>query len=147
MTDTQDDNFSGPETPILIVDDNPQYTKVLSKILEAGFGYHNITTAESTREAYELVEADPSRFRLMFVDYNFPSGDSGGELLHKLREREWLTDKVAFLITSEPTVDNMSEAMAAGAMGVVAKPFDRNDLRKQLDKARQSFYLDNTDSF
>ena len=50
---------------ILIVDDNVQYTKVLTKILQAGFGYNDITSSESVEAALELVAQDPDRFQLI----------------------------------------------------------------------------------
>ena len=128
-------SIKDPGTPILIVDDSVQYTQVLTKILKNVFGYTNITTVDETAEAYKLISADPERFRMMFVDFRFPSGTTGGDLLTKLNEESLMIDKVAFLITSEPTVDNVKQASAAGAMGVVAKPFDRDQLKKQLERA------------
>ena len=128
-------SIKDPSTPILIVDDSVQYTQVLTKILKNVFGYTNITTVDETAEAYKLISSDPERFRMMFVDFRFPSGTTGGDLLTKLNEESLMIDKVAFLITSEPTVDNVKQASAAGAMGVVAKPFDRDQLKKQLERA------------
>ena len=128
-------SIKDPGTPILIVDDSVQYTQVLTKILKNVFGYTNITTVDETAEAYKLISADPERFRMMFVDFRFPSGTTGGDLLTKLNEESLMIDKVAFLITSEPTVDNVKQASAAGAMGVVAKPFDRDQLKKQFERA------------
>lgn len=140
MTDSKQSIIS-PETPVLIVDDNPQYTLVLKKMLQAAFGYQNITSVESTEEAFDLLKAEPDRFRLLFVDYMFPSGDGGGALLRKLNQDSLLQGKVAFLITSEPTIDNMKEALSAGAQGVVAKPFDREGLRRQIEKAERAMQV------
>jgi DNA-binding NtrC family response regulator len=139
--------IKSPDTGILIVDDNPQYSFVLAKMLRAGFGYHNITTAASVEEGYKLISEQPGRFRLLFIDYQFPSGASGGELLRKLNIHNLLSGKIAFLITSDPTVDNVGEAMAAGALGVVAKPFDREALRVQLDKAQRAVIAASAESF
>ena len=143
----QNGKITNPETSILIVDDNPQYTMVLKKILTAAFGYLNITSVDSTVKAYDILKTDPGRFQLLFIDYNFPDGHTGGELLTRLATEELLGDKVAFLITSEPTVDNTKAALKAGARGVVAKPFDRKDLLKQLEKADRAAYIDSLDSF
>lgn len=128
--------------PILIVDDNVQYAQVLQRILKSGLGYSNITLVENPKDALALILQDPERFKLMFVDYNFPSGETGGELLVKLKNDNLLEGKIAFLITSEPTVENMKQALGAGAMGIVAKPFDRSKLEEQLEKAKRSIKVD-----
>jgi DNA-binding NtrC family response regulator len=131
-------DINNPDTPILIVDDSVQYSQVLSKILKHGFGYQNVTSVDCVEDAELLVEEDPARFRLYFVDYNLPNGRTGGGFLSLLQERKILDEAVAFLITADPTVDNMQEARKAGALGVVAKPFDREELKKQLQKANRA---------
>jgi len=135
------------QTNVLIVDDNLQYTQVLKRILQGAFGYRNITSVDNTQEAYKLISAEPDKFQLLFVDYNFPTGETGGSLLEKLKRTQLMENRVAFLITSEPTVENVKEATMAGALGVVAKPFDREELKKQLEKAERSIVVDNTESF
>ncbi len=136
-----------PETEVLIVDDNPQYSLVLSKILEASFGYKHITKVTSTEAARELIAQDPDRFKLLFVDYRFPDGHSGGELLEALKRNELMKDKVAFLVTSEPTPENMKQARDSGAVSVLAKPFDRDALRRNLEKAERTLGGQEWDEF
>jgi DNA-binding NtrC family response regulator len=135
------------ESPILIVEDNPQYAKVLERMLKAALGYTNITHVDNTAEAFKRIEQDPSYFRLLFVDYNFPIGESGGRLLEKLQESKLLQGKAAFLITSDPSVENVKQATNAGAVGVVAKPFNTEQIRVQLDKARRSLFAEEVDYF
>lgn len=135
-------SLNSPDLPILIVDDNVQYVQVLTRMLQQGFGYKNITAVHSIEEGYTLLSSDPSRFALLFVDYWFPSGQTGGELLKRLREEKLLEDKVAFLITSEPSVDNVREARVVGAQGVVAKPFDREQLKTSLQRAESALTAD-----
>ncbi len=134
-------------TPILIVDDNLQYSEILKRVLGQGMGYSNITAVHSTAEAFELLSREPQRFSLLFVDYRFPEGETGGELLERLKSERLLSDKVAFLITSEPNVDNQRQALNAGARGVVAKPFNRKVLEEQLEKAQRSLDADQNESF
>ncbi len=135
------------ETSVLIVDDNPQFSSILKMILGQGFGFKQITTVDSTEAAYSLINQAPEKFQLLFVDFRFPGGETGGDLLEKLKQQALLDDKVAFLITSEPTIDNQKQALKAGAMGVVAKPFDRNALRMQLEKADRALKADAGESF
>ena len=141
------ENLKDPTTPILIVDDSSQYTLVLSKILKNVFGYTNVSSVETPEKALELLGREPDKFKMLFIDFNFPCGTTGGALLETLKSQNALRDKCAFLITSEPTVDNVKQASNAGAVGVVAKPFDRAELKKQLDKAERLSASRRTDSF
>lgn len=136
-----------PALPILIVDDNHQYAQLLRRILESGFGFNNITAVNDTKEAQQLISNEPNRFRLLFIDYNFPSGFSGGELLQDLKNEKLLDDKAAFLITSEPSPNNVDQAATAGALGVVVKPFNRVDLAVKIDKAVRFLDLSSGESF
>ena len=136
-----------PHTAVLIVDDNRQFSALLQTILAQAIGLKEVTMVTSTDEAYRLIQREPNRFDLLFVDYFFPAGETGNQLLTRLRSNDLLDDKVAFLITSEPTIDNQREALSAGAQGVVAKPFDRHALRQQLEKAERARKADAGDSF
>lgn len=140
-------SITSPGTPILIVDDNPQYTQLLKRILGTGFGYQDITTVNTTEAAYKLISESPERFQMLFVDFRFPEGATGGDLLTRLKDSNLMDEKVAFLITSEPTVDNQKQALKAGAQGVVAKPFDRNSIQQQLDKVARAERLDDEKQF
>ena len=132
---------------VLIVDDNVQYSQVLKMILGAGFGMKDVTTVDNLREAYHLISTQPERFQMLFVDFHFPDGENGGDLLTKLQKANLLKDKVAFLVTAEPTVDNQRQAQMAGAKGVVAKPFDRKHLKELLDKVSREQQLVDEDGF
>lgn len=139
--------ITDPNTKILIVDDSPQYSTLLSRILSVGLGYTNIVTCASLDEAFALYDHDEPEFALIFVDYNFPEGRTGGEFLRFLDNRGISEKCAVFMITAEPSVENQKEAMKAGACGVVVKPFDRMMLKKQLDKAQQLLDVENTESF
>lgn len=141
------ENVRDSATPILIIDDNEQYSRLLAMMLKRRFGYTNVTTTESAGTAYELISQEPEKFRLLFVDFNLPTGISGGDLLEKLRGEGLLNQKAAFLITAEPTLDNFKRAVASGACGVVAKPFDSEELEKQLQKAERAARALTEDSF
>ena len=121
--------------PILIVDDNTHYAQLLRRILESGFGFNNIISVSDTNEAKNLINNEPDKFKMLFIDYNFPSGDTGGELLQSLSSHDLLQGKAAFLITSEPSNQNVQQASLAGAVGVLVKPFNRNDLEQKIEKA------------
>jgi response regulator of citrate/malate metabolism len=132
-------------TQVLIVDDNIQYSQILTRMLRSIFGFQQITHFDNLEDAKDFMAeqgplaspSEPSQLalRLLFIDYHFPGGKTGGSLIRELSERKLLEGRICFLITSEPSVENMREAQLAGAVGIIAKPFDRAELTRQLDKA------------
>ncbi len=131
--------------PVLIVDDNVQYAQLLRRILESTFGFTNITAVDELDKARVLITKEPEHFKLLFIDYNFPNGDTGGNLLSDLAGANLLDGKAAFLITSEPSNKNMEQACTAGALGVVVKPFNKVDLQLKIGKGLR--HLEPDESF
>jgi CheY-like chemotaxis protein len=136
-----------PTAAVLIVDDSVHYAKVLQRMLGNGLGFSDITVVDNTAAALTLVQENPEKFKILFVDYNFPQGDTGGQFIEKLKAQNLMNGKVVFLITSEPTTENMKQATQAGAAGVVAKPFNSQQLLAQLDKAKRTLFAESVDYF
>lgn len=136
-----------PETPVLVIDDNVQYSRILYRMLEQAFGYKSVTVVDSLAAGYDLLAAPNSAFTLLFVDYRFPNGENGADLIQRLQREGLLQARLAFLITSEPNLDNMKQVLAAGAQGVIAKPFDRAELKRQLEKAERGLTIEQGDAF
>ena len=135
---SDDAPFSTPidaKTKILIVDDSPQFSMILSRLLSGVFGYSSIVSLSNTADALERINATPSEFGLVFLDFHFPSGLNGAQLLAALSERELLGQKIIFLMSSDPTAEALQQVLKSGAAGVITKPFDREELKRQLDRA------------
>jgi CheY-like chemotaxis protein len=130
------------ETAVLIVDDSKQYSLVLQTMLKGAFGYTQVLSCEDIDSAYLTMKSAPERFQMLFVDYNFPDGRTGADFLKKLRDDGLIGQKSIFLITADPTDQNFKLAQEFGAVGMVAKPFDRAQLALQLDKAARAKELD-----
>jgi response regulator of citrate/malate metabolism len=120
---------------VLIVDDSTQYARILTKMLYHLFGFETVTHIASPEEALVKVCSEPQRWKILFIDYNFPSGFSGVSLLEELNSKGLLGEQAVFLVTSAPSAENVKAAVAAGAFGIIAKPFDQNELRRQLENA------------
>lgn len=135
------------KTRILIVDDSIQFAMVLNRLLTGIFGFTAITTLSSTEDALQRLESEPAEFGLVFLDFHFPSGMSGGELLTMMSEKGLLGDKIVFLMSSDPTAEALQRVLKSGAAGVIAKPFDRDELRRQLERASRLAHADEADSF
>lgn len=147
MSDVKRASILNPAIPVLIVDDSMQFASLLRKMLESGLGYQDITHVENTTKAYELIAGSPHHYGVIFIDFRFPDGETGGELLTRLGSEGLLTHSISFLITSEPSSENLKQAKDAGAFGVIAKPFNRDVLRTQLERAEASIAADNIEYF
>lgn len=135
-------DIRSPETSILVVDDSADYALVLRRILQTGMGYRSVEIFSSIDAAYEAIASAPERFPVLFVDYHFPNGRTGAELLEKLRRKDLLHDKVAFFITAEPAIQKAIEANSNGAYGVVVKPFNTDHLKKLIERVDRSLKME-----
>jgi response regulator of citrate/malate metabolism len=136
-----------PNVPILIVDDNLQYSKVLTKLLTSSLGFTNISHASGTEEAYVMIQENPDHYKLLFVDFNFPVGDDGCTLIQKLKDASLLINKIAFLITADPSYEKLKQVTRLGAVGIVGKPFNKEQIIEQISKAKKLMFADSVEYF
>ncbi len=113
---------------ILIVDDEKNYLLVLSALL-GGEGYE-VMTAPSGARALALVEEDEPD--LVITDMRMPRM-SGVQLIQELKER--LPDLPVIVMTAFGTVENAVEAMKAGAIDYITKPFENQELLMTVERA------------
>jgi len=118
---------------ILVVDDEKNYTAVLSAVLEEeGF---DTFMANSGSEAIEILSAE--EISLVISDMKMPGMD-GIALLDKIKQRN--PDLPVIIMTAHGTVDKAVEAMQKGAYTFILKPFDNERLvmyaRKALELQR-----------
>jgi len=104
---------------IVVADDSRAMRMIVVRTLrQAGLGGHEVLEAENGREALELVAANAPD--LILSDWNMPEM-SGIEFLAALRSRG---DATPFcFVTSEGSDEMREQAAAAGAIGLIAKPF------------------------
>jgi cyclic di-GMP phosphodiesterase len=115
-------------TKVLVIDDEAVVREVIVAML-AGSGYE-VVCAATAAEALELF-SDES-IRVVITDIFMPDG-SGLELLETMRIRR--PNLPIVLVTGATTRDDLSEALARGADGFVAKPFTQTELELALAKA------------
>ena len=129
----------GESARILVVDDDENIRKVLTKILEDE-GY----TVESVGTAKEAIEITKRKFyNLALIDIRLPDME-GVKLLTKIRDTTPKMRKI--IITGYPTLRNAIEAVNKGADAYIVKPFDmdkalnviKEQLKKQLEEKRYS---------
>ena len=113
---------------ILIVDDEKNYTAVLSVVLEEE-GYETYT-ANSAARALDILEVED--LDLVVTDMKMPGMD-GLELLGRIKQK-W-PDLPVIMMTAHGTVDKAVEAMQKGAYTFILKPFDNERLVIYSQKA------------
>jgi len=116
-----------PTGRILLVDDNPDNTALLSIVLEAeGF---RISTASSGQMALELVARQPPH--LVLLDWIMP--DINGYEVTRLIKGSAATQHVPIIILSG--MDDQAtrlRAKSAGAAHFLTKPIDLAELRQRV---------------
>jgi two-component system NtrC family response regulator len=113
---------------ILIVDDEKNYPRILSAVLEEE-GFETLC-ANSGYEALEILKN--SDVDLVLTDMKMPKMD-GIELLEKIKDKD--QDLPVIMMTAHGTVDKAVEAMQKGAYSYILKPFDNNRLILYVNKA------------
>jgi two-component system response regulator HydG len=110
-----------PAGRILIVDDDPYFLRVLSRIL-SGENFQ-VRTAEGALEASRILQE--VSFDLVISDLRLPDGD-GLSLLQEIRAAG--SDVPVVILTAYGEVDSYLEAMNAGATEYLNKPVKSEEL-------------------
>ncbi len=120
-------NKTNSDTSILIVDDDLNVLEVLEARLEsAGFAIYK---AENGRDAVRLLK--DNKIDLMISDMKMP-GMSGMEVLTKARMLQ--PGLPIIFLTAYGTIPDAVNAVKAGAVDYLAKPFDGRELVYKLRK-------------
>jgi DNA-binding NtrC family response regulator len=106
---------------ILIVDDDPFFLRVLSRIL-SGENF-KVRTAEGVLEARRVLGEDS--FDVVICDLRLPDGDGLG-ILQEIRRAN--SEVPVVILTAYGEVDSYLEAMNAGATEYLNKPVKSEEL-------------------
>jgi DNA-binding NtrC family response regulator len=114
---------------VLLVDDDPEFTEVLSQRMEARDV--NVDTAASGPEALEKV-GDAS-YDAIILDLSMPGMD-GMETLKRLLQNN--PDLQIILLTGHATLQKGVEAVKLGAMDFLEKPAELQKLMERIEQAK-----------
>ena len=113
--------------PILIIDDDPDFTDTLSQILTTE-GY--ITDIAHTG-AEAMLKIENEFYPLLLIDVNLPDGDG----IDMIKLLDWTEPKIRkIIITGYPSIENAKKAVTAGADDYMVKPIQVHDLLKKLSE-------------
>jgi len=103
----------------LVVDDSSAMRAILRMTLKKqGF---EVTEAKHGLDALSVL-AGAGEFDLVLIDWKMPEMD-GFELLHRIRAQTRFDRTRIMMVTTETCVEQMSEALSAGADDYIMKPF------------------------
>ena len=113
---------------VLVVDDNEDNRYTLTRRLKR-LGYTNLTTAESGRQALDLIGQQP--FDVVLLDIMMP-GMNGYEVLEHLREQDKLAGLPVIMISALTEMDSIIRCIELGAEDYLPKPFNVTMLKARL---------------
>jgi len=119
---------------ILIVDDDPNITSMLSVALSS---LGEVTPVESGAQALERVKAE--QFNLVIVDFMLP-GMTGIDVLRRIREQR--VDTEVIMVTAYASVETVVEALRLGAYDYITKPFQIDAIQSTVRRALEKQYLE-----
>jgi len=113
----------------VIVDDSKAIRMILSKTLEeVGF---EVCQASNGEEALSVFERENGSISLALVDWNMPLMN-GLEFVRRLRSDPRYASVRLMMVTTETEVEQMVQALEAGANEYVMKPFTKEIIADKL---------------
>ncbi|PKB58589.1 MAG: hypothetical protein BZY83_06265 [SAR202 cluster bacterium Casp-Chloro-G2] len=123
---------------VLVIDDVADMLLMLSDYLEE-FGYNQITTVESSYDAFKHLTSEPKApasgvIDLILMDIVMP-GMNGIDACRQIKTKMGFSDVPVIMITGESEMEQLRNAFEAGATDYVTKPFSKLELRVRVESA------------
>ncbi len=116
---------------ILAVDDDPIILELLTQFVQI-VGHHDLLTAQSGREALDIVQSSgTAEFDCFLFDIQMPHMD-GIELTQNIRSTKKYADTPVLMLTAMSDKRYIDAAFSAGATDYVTKPFEVSELTARL---------------
>jgi signal transduction histidine kinase/DNA-binding LacI/PurR family transcriptional regulator/AraC-like DNA-binding protein len=118
---------------ILVVDDEPAFLDLHTRLLETQFPGFKVRTALNGREALQaMMEARPG---LALLDLRMPEMD-GFQVLDQMRESEALRSVPVIVLTAQPLLDDEIQRLGPGVTAVLEKGvFNSADIVTHVEAA------------
>jgi two-component system, chemotaxis family, chemotaxis protein CheY len=118
------------EVQALIVDDSSVMRKIVERSLrQAGVESLVVLEAGSGVEGLEVLKT--KRVDLILSDINMPAMD-GLEFVRQLRKQRLAEGVPIVMITTESSEEHVKQAIEAGAIGYIRKPFTADQVKQKV---------------
>ncbi|MBF0377067.1 MAG: response regulator [Desulfamplus sp.] len=118
----------------MVVDDSGITTRKMAKVLEE-LGHNVVGVARTGKEAIErYVEVNPD---MVTMDITMPDMNGIEATRHICREYK---DAMIIMVTSHGQEQMVIDAIKAGALGYVIKPFKPETLKASIDRILDKFW-------
>lgn len=118
------------EVQALIVDDSSVMRKIVERSLrQAGVDSLIVLEAGSGVEGLEVLKA--RKVDLILSDINMPAMD-GLEFVRQLRKQRLAEGVPVVMITTESSEEHVKQAIEAGAIGYIRKPFTADQVKQKV---------------
>jgi DNA-binding NtrC family response regulator len=119
---------------VLVIDDEEAQANIISNILrKEGYAVEKVYSAEEGLRSIAKRE-----FSVILVDLKMP-GMSGLDFLKSIKEKE--LESNAIIMTAYGTIETAVKAMRAGAFDYVTKPFSKEELLINVERAIKAYNL------
>ena len=115
---------------VMVVDDDPDIRLLIRFILSVG--HIDVVPVPDARDALDMLRAG-ERVDLVLLDVQMPTFD-GWAMLRELRSDPSLGYVPVVLCTVRGTAEDFLRGWEAGCDGYVSKPFDPEDLRREVGR-------------
>lgn len=120
---------------VLIVDDSPILRAAIKKaVVLAGVSPDNIRQAGNGQEAIDALDASPAD--VVLLDLNMPVMD-GETFAQTLKETGKHQGTPIIVVSTETNKDRLARMKQLGAVGVLNKPFEPEDLLRIVENEIQ----------
>lgn len=119
--------MSSTDTTILVVDDVPENTLLIGRILNNE--HYQVHTANSGHDAYGILKKE--HIDLVILDINMP-GIDGITMLKRMQASPELASIPVVMLTALDDSKTTLECMRLGACGYISKPYTGQSLLQQI---------------
>ncbi len=125
------------KTNFLVLDDMDSMQVAVSRDLKRIGFTGNFYGVKTIAEAKEALETHDIHF--IFADWNLQDGEIGLDFLKHVRKHHKQPLFPVVMFTTESEVENILEAVEAGASNYLVKPWEIEELREKVSHAYNGF--------
>lgn len=122
-------------TSVMVIEDLDSPRDIICTLIQS-LGYSNVIGVSRVEEAISKLKDSPFDYFAIISDINMPHR-SGFSFVKEVRSTLSLSYLPIIILTSDPSEENLIEALKCGVTSFMAKPPKKTFLKAELDKAKR----------